>query len=413
MCNELRNIDREGMFSVVMSFHPIPTPEPRRLVAALLEVQSAPDQVFGLGAYSEESCFEFHQLLVAAIFGFGETLELLHKHRHLPCMERARYIQMVVQLGNLLWRIADSRILGHHLTLLQSGSFLSTPSPKEKEVYRTFASFVPLRKASSKRPTDFGGQPTEVIDGGDVSGKDTETEASKEEKGGHEGDDETETSMGDKGDRKAVSETETTIGDEGEAENVGETEEGQWEEEDDIGQEVKSMIEALPIHEANLGMEPSKIIDRLMAGKALMFQRWLRLLVNHWAALDIISAHGSKSSHDIQIKLITARHPDTYADQGMKMNPWRDTIRWLAAYLECYPNALAPGTKFDADACISMLEKYLEHKTPHHTLINAFNYEPENPNNLSGTYHCEAVLAVIIYLGLNPKGGYPSFLDEV
>jgi hypothetical protein len=332
---------------------------------------------------------------------------------------------MVVQLGNLLWRIAHSCILSHHLTLLQLGSFLSTPSPKEKEDYRTYASFVPPRTASSKRPTDFGGQPTEVIDGGDVSGKDAETEASKEEKEGHEGDDETETSMGDKGDRKAVSETETTIGDEGEAENVGETEEGQWEEEDDIGHEVERMIEALPINEANLGMEPlkiieanlgmepSKIIDRLMAGKALMFQRWLRLLVNHWAALDIISVHGSKSSHDIQIKLITARHPDTYADQGMKMNPWRDTIRRLAAYLECYPNALAPGTKFDADACISMIEKYLEHNTPHHTLINAFNYEPENPNKFSGTYHCEAVLAAIIYLGLNPKGGYPSFLGEV
>jgi hypothetical protein len=144
-----------------------------------------------------------------------------------------------------------------------------------------------------------------------------------------------------------------------------------------------------------------------------MFQRWLRLLVNHWAALDIISAHASKSSYDIKLRLITAKHPDTYSDQGMKMNPWRDTIRRLTGYFEAYPQSLEPPNVFNAEVTISVLEKYLEdNKTPHHPIITAFNYEPGNPNKFVGNYHCEALLAAIITLGLT-HNDLPGFLGEV
>ena len=451
LCNELRNIEAEGMLSTVMSSHPVkPTPEPRRLMATLLEVQSSPNQVEGLGAYTEETCFEFHQLLIAAIFGFGKALRSLHDHRKLSYVERSRYIQVVVQFGNLLWRIAFSRILGHHLTLLQSGSFLSIPNRDEEESCRTYAFFAPPLKAASKRPKYSREQPTEVIDGGEVRGKEAETEAKQQEMGDREGEAETETGMGDKGDREGEAETETGkegagncegeaenvgeteagghkgetetktrkegVGDcEGDAENVSEAEERQNEEEDDFGAEVQRMIQALPINEPDGDKAPPTMIslDKTAAGKALMFQRWLRLLVNHWAALDIISAHGSKSSHDIQVKLVTAKHPDTYADKGMAMNPWRDTIRRLAAYLESHPESLEPETQFDAELCISLLEKYLKDKTPYHSLMTAFNYDRDDPNKFPGTYHCEAILAAIIYLGVHPKEGFPDLLGEV
>jgi len=59
-----------------------------------------------------------------------------------------------------------------------------------------------------------------------------------------------------------------------------------------------------------------------------------------------------------------------------------------------------------------VLEKYLEDKkTPHHPIITAFNYEPGNPNKFIGNYHCEALLAAIIALGL-PHNNLPGFLGE-
>jgi hypothetical protein len=256
------------------------------------------------------------------------------------------------------------------------------------------------------------------MDGGEVRGEGAETEANLDGKEDREGEADTEISMEDEGGREGEAEAETrkegSWDCEGEAENVGETEEGQ-NEEDDIGEEVQRMIQALPVNDPNVGKEPPNKLDpdKNVAGKALMFQRWLRLLVNHWGALDVISAHGSKSSHDIHIKLVHARHPDTYADQGMTMNPWRDTIRRLATYLETHPQSLDPEKKFDAELCISTLERYLKDKIPYHSLMKAFNWEPENPNKFSGTYHCEAVLAAIIYLGLHPKEGFPDLLGEV
>lgn len=61
-------------------------------------------------------------------------------------------------------------------------------------------------------------------------------------------------------------------------------------------------------------------------GRALMFQRWLRLLVSHWKALEVITAHARHSSDEIIMSVISARHPNTAPDGGMKMNHWRTTI---------------------------------------------------------------------------------------
>jgi len=72
-----------------------------------------------------------------------------------------------------------------------------------------------------------------------------------------------------------------------------------------------------------------------------MFQRWLRLLVNHWAALDIISAHASKSSYDIKLRLITAKHPILILIRH-ENEPLEDTIRRLTGYFEAYPQSLEP-----------------------------------------------------------------------
>jgi hypothetical protein len=129
--------------------------------------------------------------------------------------------------------------------------------------------------------------------------------------------------------------------------------------------------------------------------------------------LDIISAHAAKSSYDIKLRLITAKHPDTYSDEGMKMNPWRDTIRRLTGFFEAHPTILKPPKVFNAELTISVLEKHLNDKdAPHHPVVAAFKYDPENPNKFVGNYHCEGLLAAIITLGL-PHNDLPGFLGEV
>jgi hypothetical protein len=383
--NELRALQTEGMLREVMDYHPTKsTPEPTRLIAALREVKEAPGEVVGLGAYTEETCFELHQLLIAALFGYGHALKMLGDKQDLPCTERVTYIQMVAQFGNLLWRIVYSRILGHHLTLLQLGSFLSIHNRDGEEHFRKYASFAPQFK---RRPMDFEEQLALNIDSDEVSGDDHETEAIKE----------------DEGDREV------------EAENVGETEKEQQDDDEDTGEELRRMIDEVLIKKLDNDTDAKKRMgDNTMTGMGLLFQRWLRLLVNHWAALDIISSHASKSSHDIRIKLITARHPDTYADQGMKMNHWQDTIRRLSTYVTSHPQSSDPADTFNAEVCISMLETHLKnHKAPHHAHKTALNYEPENPNKFASNYHCETLLAAIIHSGVHAPEESERFLGEV
>jgi hypothetical protein len=390
--NELHALQSEGMLREVMDFHPTKsTPEPTRLIAALWEVKEAPGEVMGLGAYTEETCFDLHQLLIAALFGFGHALKMLRDNRGLPCMERVTYIQMVAQFGNLLWRIVYSRILGHHLTLLQLGSVLSIHDRDGEDLFREYASFAPQfkRRRRTGRPTDFEERLALNIDSDEVSvsGNDRETEAIEEDEEDYEV----------------------------EVENVSETEEEQRDDDEDMGEELQRMIDEVLTKKLDNNKDAKKQMgDNTMTGMGLLFQRWLRLLVNHWAALDIISSHASKSSHDIRIRLITARHPDTYADQGMKMNHWQDTIRRLSTYVTSHPQSLDPADTFNAEVCISMLETHLKDpKAPRHAHKTALNYEPENPNKFTGNYHCEALLAAIIHSGVHAPEESERFLGEV
>ena len=79
----------------------------------------------GLGAYNAHTCFVFHLLLIAAVSAFRDNL--LSLHGCTDAKDRETYAQQVLQFGLLLWRIAYSQMLTHHLHLLAKAGFLRTP----------------------------------------------------------------------------------------------------------------------------------------------------------------------------------------------------------------------------------------------------------------------------------------------
>src|ERR1700735_5692453 len=93
-----------------------------------------------MGAYNEQTYFQFYLLLVTTITGFTESLVSLqhtsnakgHEYAQLVCATRVedhqKYAQHVIQFGHLLWDNAYSQMLTHHLELLELGNFLCTPS---------------------------------------------------------------------------------------------------------------------------------------------------------------------------------------------------------------------------------------------------------------------------------------------
>jgi hypothetical protein len=143
--------------------------------------------------------------------------------------------------------------------------------------------------------------------------------------------------------------------------------------------------------------------------QALMFQRWMCLLVSHRASLKVITAHARGSADVITIGVISARHPDTAPDRGMKMNHWKTTICELDPALLLEP---ADRGIFNHKAVISILEKQMQ-TNDCHKIKNAFNYDPDDPNKFSGNHHCEMVMGGVITWATAPPEETPRMLDQV
>jgi hypothetical protein len=96
--------------------------------------------------YNEGTCFEFHQLLVATILGYGNMLEVfaraMYELNESMVEDRELSAKHFWQFSCLLWWIAYSKMLAQHLAMLEEGSFLHLPSDHEKEDYMSYASFA-------------------------------------------------------------------------------------------------------------------------------------------------------------------------------------------------------------------------------------------------------------------------------
>lgn len=148
------------LLSQIMTYHPMSASEPQsssklqQLVTALSRLQRDNSQNL-LGAYTRDTCYEFHRLLIATIFCYGKMLRNFNKYyRNGDKTGCERSAHNILQVGNLLWRIAYSRMLAQHLSLLQEGAFLNLPTSASEYHYRAYASsFV---HQTCKKPWDWG-----------------------------------------------------------------------------------------------------------------------------------------------------------------------------------------------------------------------------------------------------------------
>jgi hypothetical protein len=142
----------EDHIQVVMQEYPSAGPHE---VLQLSKLKASFEKVLGpepagATAYNEETCVEFHQLLVAVLFGYRRALKVFHEAREnwKSCCANADAVNGGMGTENtvdtadihlfpfalrfwnfshLLWRIAYSQTLRYHLAVLEAGQLLFCP----------------------------------------------------------------------------------------------------------------------------------------------------------------------------------------------------------------------------------------------------------------------------------------------
>ena len=78
----------------------------------------------GMGWYTKDTCVEIHKLLLSAIVVYTNALRIFNNlpKRQVACGDQLWYA------GYLLWRVTDSRIIRHHIRLLNCAHLLSYPT---------------------------------------------------------------------------------------------------------------------------------------------------------------------------------------------------------------------------------------------------------------------------------------------
>lgn len=79
------------------------------------------------GLYNKDTCFEFHQLLVATLLSYGKALDAFEEARGNAMQVQVDRAKDVWQYAFLLWSIAYSQILQDHLKVLVSKGWLARP----------------------------------------------------------------------------------------------------------------------------------------------------------------------------------------------------------------------------------------------------------------------------------------------
>jgi hypothetical protein len=125
-------------------------------------------------------------------------------------------------------------------------------------------------------------------------------------------------------------------------------------------------------------------------GRAKTLLGWIRHLVVHLGALDIISEFCRHSRKNIDISLISVR---SSPPRSTSMSDWKATVRSLASR----PGGAGSMAAFDADAAIKVLERLIDFDNC--GMAHASNLEQlKEPLQAKSvkfgwTRHCEAVLA--------------------
>jgi hypothetical protein len=101
------------------------------------------------GLYNKDTCFEFHQLLVATLLSYGKALDAFEEAKNANASVQVQVLRAnnLWHCASLLWYIAYSRILQDHLKVLASKQWLTRPenSTDNLSTYNQFTTFKQTR----------------------------------------------------------------------------------------------------------------------------------------------------------------------------------------------------------------------------------------------------------------------------
>ncbi|KIM73336.1 hypothetical protein PILCRDRAFT_93097 [Piloderma croceum F 1598] len=294
--------------------------------------------------YNEDTCWEFHQLLLTTLLSYGKALILLGKindilqpnptHRRKGkrtsttvnindlMQRREEYTERVMLCGRVLWRLAYSGVLHRHLTSLSADLDAPKSNKAELAIYQTYTNFhcVPI--------------PGIVVEGDGI-----------DREAGGEGD-----------------------GIDCRAEGVG-----------GVGDELREIIDDADLADL-MGMTCKK---------------WIRQQVTHWASLETISANVSTALNYREVSLIAMKHP--CISNKAEVEPWETTVTDILATDQSSMDTDIPS----AAAVINAIKNRT-------TFPAGSKWSPWWPNAIfyvfenkpcatfGTTVHCEAILASLV-----------------
>lgn len=359
-----------------------------------------------LGVYDETTCYEFHRLLVATIHTYANTLGALRiaerevnlckeagetmpkncgdksemngdrskehgrelgkdaykstianagdvgikpvlassQEKDLADLIKARdeCTERVWKFSLLLWRIASSQILSHHLLVLAKSSWLQMPGTVEKSLRPEHLGLV--SGLTSRRHKD-GAIPRHQD--GDVDEDSARVKYDSDE--GGDGD-------------------------------AGEEDEG-------FDEEFCRILEAF-------------VRDKDMV---IVFQSWMRLQIKYWTDLETISLWSRSTANPCQGVKIHLLSMDRAGQASCEMEEWETTLRNLATESPQLSKGLPASSSFDAQSAIDLLKwKVNEYASDpeRDNILKAFTPKPETPDQYNpvfyGTVHFQAILASFV-----------------
>lgn len=326
--------------------HPELSSDLTHIIAIFREMQlqssaDVPNDGLIQNVYNEDTCWEFHLLLLATILAYGKALvslaevdeaiqpapkrwrrgEKVLKPVDLDDLkqDRQKYAKSVMLCGIVLWRLAHSGMLRQHLAVLTKGILLNVPIIGEQQIaryqwYTGFSWHNPHVQAENCVEDGESGCVDEMAD------------------------------------------------------YVGR------EEEDEL---------------LDIKDESGKSVE-------MLYRKWLHLQVTHWTALDAVSVHANSAAAPrlLKISLIAAARHN--ANEDFQVEPWKTTVGVVLA-----KGSVNSSINTNIPKANAVIDTIIKHTTmakgmPRwpNTIFYAFQNNTERAK-FRGNVHCEIALAAL------------------
>src|ERR1700733_6173878 len=158
--------DDETMIQFLMSSYPSLLPRFTALEVKYLRARLRKEKQLkeGMTLYDGTTCFEFHQLLIAAFVAIAKKLSQLNKTPQTEPVVRATLFTSIFCFASFIWGLTESRAIQVHLAILEKAQLLHLPDVCDFSKFEGFTRdcgyncFLSTRKLSGRRFVNAGGE---------------------------------------------------------------------------------------------------------------------------------------------------------------------------------------------------------------------------------------------------------------